>query len=451
MRATRRWGDETEYSRQHLNLSEDRMCPDFYAAYLRLKRALARTNAELRVITPDKCSAIETACASLLRELDDGETETEQLFPLSIWASTTHYNMNVNELVAHHQQDAGIDARAHVNASQSTNDTFLCAAQLGLFQCVRTRALPFVESLRRALTERARAWGARVKVGRTHLNDAALITLEQEWGAHAHAVSEALEWLKRDLPALLTLPLGGTVVGTGVAAPAGFARRAQREVAREFELPIALSRHRMGDQAMVMALARVHASLASIAGVLKKIANDVRWQLSGPRAGLGEMTLPASIPGSSIVPGKSNPTAAEATVMAAYDILGTDTMVQNVASAGEFQLNVLRPVVVAKCFRSSRLLGQAAHRFDVDIVRVIEPRIKNLRKNTTTSTAFSVALVPHVGFKTAVDTVQNLLAAETPHDDQAPTKVQLDSLSPTTRARVQADIAASLQREAVSP
>ena len=200
-----------------------------------------------------------------------------------------------------------------------------------------------------------------------------------------------------------------------------------------------------------MALARVHASLASIAGVLKKIANDVRWQISGPRAGLGEMTLPATTPGSSIVPGKSNPTAAEATVMAAYDILGTDTVVQNAASAGEFQLNVLRPVVVAKCFRSSRLLGQAAQQFDADIVRVIEPQKKNLRKHATTSTAFAVALVPHVGFQKAADTVHHLLATATPRDDQDQNKPQLSSLSTDTRSRVQADIAASLQRAAVSP
>ena len=399
------WGAQTQRSLRYFSFGE-RMPLAIIHAFGQLKAACAEVNGQMGRLAPPLVELIVTAA----EEVAAGGLDDE--FPLRIWqtGSGTQTNMNVNEVIANRAILAAggvlgskqpVHPNDHVNLSQSSNDTFPTALHLAVVQQLEQTLLPALQQLIAVLEAQAAAFAGIVKIGRTHLQDAVPLTLGQEFGGYAAQLQLACEAVEQSLPHLRQLAIGGTAVGTGLNAPSGFGEAVAARLAERLGLPFCSAPNKFQALAGHEAVASAHGALTVLAGSLLKIANDIRWLASGPRCGLGELTLPENEPGSSIMPGKVNPTQCESLSMVALQVMGNNTAVQMAASQGQFELNVYKPLLAHNMLESIGLLSGACHGFRehcLEGVAVNEPRIRQLLHE---SLMLVTALTPAIGYDRA--------------------------------------------------
>jgi fumarate hydratase, class II len=402
------WGAQTQRSLHHFAIGDDAIPLEVVHAFGTLKKAAALVNARAGRLPSDVADLIVRAAD----EVVDGRLDAE--FPLSVWqtGSGTQSNMNVNEVIANRAIElAGgklgskdpVHPNDHVNMSQSSNDTFPTAMHVASVLELERRMLPAVEELRDALAAKAAEFSDIVKIGRTHLQDAVPLTLGQEFGAFVAQLDDDLDRIRATLPGLLRLAVGGTAVGTGLNAPPGFAQETAAEIAQLTGLPFVTAPNKFAALASHDDLVFASGALATLADSLMKIANDVRWLSSGPRSGLGEITIPENEPGSSIMPGKVNPTQSEAMTMVCTQVIGNNTAIVVAGAQGNFQLNVYKPVIIRNFLHSARLLGDACGSFRRFCIQGIRPNIERIRELVDRSLMLVTALSPHIGYDKAAE------------------------------------------------
>jgi fumarate hydratase class II len=379
---------------------------ELLAAFGILKKAAAITNSELGLLTTDKRDLISAAADELITGALDAH------FPLVIWqtGSGTQTNMNVNEVLGNRAIElaggvlgskAPIHPNDDVNLSQSSNDTFPTAMHMAAVMAIEGHLLPRVRGLRDTLDAKAVEFADVVKIGRTHLQDATPLTLGQEISGWVAQLDHAVDAVLRSLPQLRELALGGTAVGTGLNTPPGYAARVAEVIASLAGTPFVTAPNKFAALAGHDAFVGAMGGLAQLAAALMKIANDVRWLASGPRSGLGELRIPENEPGSSIMPGKVNPTQSEALTMVCVQVFANQAAVTFAASQGNFELNVFKPVIAHNTLQAVRLLGDAAESFDVHCAAGIEPDLARIQRNVENSLMLVTALNPHVGYDNA--------------------------------------------------
>src|SRR5512144_1454659 len=404
--AERLWGAQTQRSLENFRISGERLPPEFVRALVLVKKAVALVNAELGVLDPAKARAIVAAADEVLAGRWDDE------FPLVVWqtGSGTQTNMNVNEVLANRASELlggqrGAARRVHpnddVNHGQSTNDAFPTAIHVATALAFRRGLLPAVERLRDTLAAKAQAFQGIVKVGRTHLMDATPLTLGQEVSGWAAQLGHGTARLEAALPDLRELALGGTAVGTGLNAHPDLGRRVAARLAALTGEPFVTAPNKFEALAARDAAVFAHGALKTVAASLNKIANDVRWLASGPRSGLGEIRIPENEPGSSIMPGKVNPTQSEALTMAAAQVMGNDVTVNVAGMSGNFELNVYMPVIAYATLQSCRLLADGCDSFREHCALGIEADPDRMRQNVERSLMLVTALSPHIGYDNA--------------------------------------------------
>ena len=402
------WGAQTERSRRNFPIGGERYRWDrpVIRALGILKKCAALANAELGQLAPDKVDLIVRAAQDVV----DGKLDDE--FPLVVFqtGSGTQTNMNANEVIANRAihlaggvvgSKQPIHPNDDVNHSQSSNDTFPTAMHIATVEQLDTVLIPAIRALRDTLNAKATAFSGVVMVGRTHLQDATPLTLGQAISAWVGQLDQALEGLGRALPGVCALAIGGTAVGTGLNADPRFGEVAARRIADETGKPFVSAPNKFAALSAHDAMVDVSAALRTLAGALMKIANDVRWYASGPRAGLAELRIPANEPGSSIMPGKINPTQCEALTMVAVQVFGNDHAVAFAGSQGNFQLNVYKPVILHNVLESIRLLAEGARSFNDRCAAGIEPSIRRIREHLDNSLMLVTALNPHIGYEKA--------------------------------------------------
>src|SRR6059036_2442195 len=366
--ADRYWGAQTERSLHHFSIGEDRMPVEIVRALGLLKKAAALVNAELGLLPKDKADLIVRAADEVV------EGRLDEHFPLFVWqtGSGTQSNMNANEVIANRAIELGggelgtkrpIHPNDDVNMSQSSNDTFPTAMHVAAAQSIVRELLPSVRALRDALQRKSEEFAGIVKIGRTHLQDAVPLTLGQEFSGYVAQLDADIERIEAALPGVYELAIGGTAVGTGLNAPDGFGAVCAARIAAITGLPFVQASNRFAALAAHDAVVFLSGALTTLAASLMKIANDVRWLGSGPRAGIGELRLPENEPGSSIMPGKVNPTQSEAMTMVATQVMGNDTTITVAGSQGNFELNVFNPVMIRNLLHSTVLLADACRTF----------------------------------------------------------------------------------------
>src|SRR3989441_3306533 len=406
VRADRYWGAQTERSLHHFAIGDNRMPLPVVHALGFLKKAAALVNHEMGRLDARRAELI--VCAA--DEVIAGKLDAH--FPLSVWqtGSGTQTNMNANEVIANRAIElAGgkmgskdpVHPNDHVNMSQSSNDTFPTAMHVAAALELTHRLLPSVRALRDALAAKAREFADIVKIGRTHLQDAVPLTLGQEFSGYVAQLDAGIARIDATLPGLLALAIGGTAVGTGLNAPAGFGEVVARKLAELTGLPFTSAANKFAALAAHDDLVMASGALRTLAGSLMKIANDLRWLGSGPRSGLGELRLPENEPGSSIMPGKVNPTQAEAVTMVAVQVIGNDTAIAVAGSQGNFELNVFKPVIIFDFLHSVRLLTDACARFREFCVEGIEANRPRIAELVERSLMLVTALAPHIGYDRA--------------------------------------------------
>ena len=409
--ADRYWGAQTQRSIHHFSIgwpAADRMPFEVVRAMGVLKKAAAQANVDLGVLDPELGRLIVTAADEVI----DGALDEH--FPLFVWqtGSGTQSNMNANEVISNRAIEmAGgemgskrpVHPNDHVNASQSSNDTFPTAMHIASARTIVEELLPSVRGLRDALAAKAEAWDDIVKIGRTHLQDAVPLTLGQEIGGWVAQLDAGVERIEQALPGLYELAVGGTAVGTGLNAPEGFGDAAAARIADITGLPFRAAPNLFASLAAHDGMVFMSGALATLAASLMKIANDVRWLGSGPRAGIGELVLPENEPGSSIMPGKVNPTQSEAMTMVCVQVLGNDTAVKIAGSQGNFELNVFKPVIVRNVLHSTRLLADACRSFREFAVEGMEPDRERIDALVRSSLMLVTALTPTLGYDRAAE------------------------------------------------
>jgi len=399
------WGAQTQRSLQFFAVSTEKMPPELIRALVRVKRAAAQVNRELGELGPTKAEAIVAACDEVLAGQHDGE------FPLSVWqtGSGTQSNMNVNEVLANRASELlggerGMARLVHpnddVNRGQSSNDVFPTAMHVATALEVE-RLLPVLAALRTTLQGKAAAFDAIVKIGRTHLQDATPLTLGQEFSGYVAQLDLAAGVIAAAQPAVLELAIGGTAVGTGLNAHPQFGARVAAVLAADTGLAFSSARNKFAALAGHEPLLALHGALKTLAAALAKIANDIRWLASGPRAGIGEITIPENEPGSSILPGKVNPTQCEMLTMVAAQVAGNDVAVGIGAMSGNFELNVYKPLIAHNVLQSIRLLADGMASFESHCVRGIEPNRERIAELVSRSLMLVTALAPHIGYDRA--------------------------------------------------
>jgi fumarate hydratase class II len=404
--ADRLWGAQTQRSLQFFRISTEKMPEALIGALLMIKRAAARVNASLGALPQAKADAIVAAADEALAGKHAGE------FPLAVWqtGSGTQTNMNVNEVLANRASELmggtrGEERLVHpnddVNRGQSSNDVFPTAMSVAAAVTVTHDLVPALDALRGTLAQKAAAFADIVKIGRTHLQDATPLTLGQEFSGYVAQLEHAKLHIEAALPHVFELALGGTAVGTGLNAHPEFGARVATELAAFTGLPFVTAPNKFEALAANDALVNLHGALRALAAVLMKIANDVRWLASGPRSGLGEIAIPENEPGSSIMPGKVNPTQCEALTMLCAQVTGNDVAVGIGGASGNFELNVYRPMVVHNVLQSVRLLADGMASFDAHCARGIEPNRERIRELVERSLMLVTALNPHIGYDKA--------------------------------------------------
>jgi len=402
----RLWGAQTQRSLQFFAISRERMPEEIIAALAQVKRASARVNDDLGLLPGDKAAAIVAAADEVLagRHADE--------FPLSVWqtGSGTQSNMNVNEVLANRASELlggerGLARRVHpndeVNLGQSSNDVFPTAMHVAAALGIARAVLPALAQLRATLAAKSVAFADVVKIGRTHLQDATPLTLGQEFSGYVAQLEQAEIVLASALPLLYPLAIGGTAVGTGLNTHVEFGERVAAELARANGLPLSSAVNKFAALASHDSLIAVHGALKMLAVALMKIANDVRWLASGPRSGLGEISIPENEPGSSIMPGKVNPTQCEALTMLCAQVMGNDVAIGIGGASGNFELNVFKPLIAHNVLQSIRLLADGIRSFDVHCVRGIEVDEARIADLLARSLMLVTALVPHIGYDKA--------------------------------------------------
>jgi len=409
--ADRYWGAQTERSLHHFNIGDDRMPREMIRALGILKKAAALVNEDLGKLPHDKAELIVRACDEVIEgKLDDH-------FPLRVWqtGSGTQTNMNANEVISNRAIEmAGgemgskrpIHPNDDVNMSQSSNDTFPTAMYIAAAEQLN-KLIPGVQGLHDAIDAKAKEFAGIVKIGRTHLQDATPLTVDQEMGGWASLVERDADRLKAVMPGLLDLAIGGTAVGTGLNSHPEFGERAAKKIGELTGLPFKSHPDKFAALSAHDELVSASGALKTLAGSLMKIANDVRWLASGPRCGLGELVLPENEPGSSIMPGKVNPTQSEALTMVAVQVFANDLGTSFGGSQGNFELNVFKPVMIHNFLHSVRLLKDAIHSFVEFCIDGIELNREQIDQNLKSSLMLVTALNPHIGYDKAAQVAKN--------------------------------------------
>lgn len=399
----RYWGAQTQRSLHHFNIGKDIMPRELIRAFGILKKAAALTNQSLQKLSAEQADLITRAADEVIAgKLDDH-------FPLRIWqtGSGTQTNMNTNEVIANRAIEmAGgelgskkpIHANDHVNMSQSSNDTFPTAMHIAAVETLTHDLLPALQELTDALAEKQAAFSRLIKIGRTHLQDAVPMTLGQEFSGYVAQLQADIKRIQGVLPELYELALGGTAVGTGLNAPAGFAEKAAEQIARLTQLPFVSAPNKFAALAAHDAIVMASGTLKTLACSLMKISNDIRWLASGPRAGLGELILPENEPGSSIMPGKVNPTQCEAMTMVCTQVMGNDAAIGFAGSQGNFELNVFKPVMIHNLLHSIRLLKDACRSFTAFAIRDLQADEARIKAYVADSLMLVTALSPVIGY-----------------------------------------------------
>jgi fumarate hydratase class II len=402
----RYWGAQAERSLGNFKIGWEKQPKPIIRALGIVKQAAAVTNMELGKLDP-KLGAVIVKAA---QEVIDGDLDDH--FPLVVWqtGSGTQSNMNANEVISNRAIEMlggtvgskkPVHPNDHVNMSQSSNDTYPTAMHVACAEEVVRRLVPALEHLHKALDAKAKAWADIIKIGRTHTQDATPVTLGQEFSGYAKQIENGIARIKLTLPALMELAQGGTAVGTGLASPAGFAERVAAEIAKLTGLPFTSAPNKFEALAAHDAMVMTHGAIATVAMSCFKIANDIRFLGSGPRAGLGELALPENEPGSSIMPGKVNPTQCEALTQVAAHIHGNNAAIGFAGSQGHFELNVFNPMMAYNFLQSTRLLADAAISFTDNCVAGIEPRLDNIAKGLANSLMLVTPLKEKYGYDRA--------------------------------------------------
>ena len=400
------YGAQTARSLRNFDIGVEKIPVEVLRAFGILKKAAAMVNSELGLLGRDKADLVVRAC----EEVIDGKLDEH--FPLSVWqtGSGTQTNMNVNEVIANRAIEIaggvlGSKTPVHpnddVNKSQSSNDTFPTAMHIAAATAITQKLLPAVEKLAGLVQDKSRQFAGIVKIGRTHLRDAVPLTLSQEFSGYATQLERGRERISQCLPRLYELALGGTAVGTGLNTHPEFAARAAEKIADLTSLPFVSAANKFEAMAAHDTLVETSGALKTLAASLNKIANDIRWLASGPRCGIGEISLPANEPGSSIMPGKVNPTQCEAMTMVAAQVMGNDTTIAFAGASGNFELNVYKPVIIFNLLQSVRLLGDACRSFGDKCVAGITANEQIIQGYVQNSLMLVTALNPHIGYDKA--------------------------------------------------
>jgi fumarate hydratase class II len=406
--ADRYWGAQTQRSLVHFSIGDDLMPLEIVYALGILKKAAAIANRKLGKLDERRAELIVRAAEEVIAG------KLNEHFPLRVWqtGSGTQTNMNGNEVIANRAIElAGgtlgskdpIHPNDHVNMSQSSNDTFPTAMHVAAASDLRERLIPTVTELRNALADKAEELASLVKVGRTHLQDAVPLTLGQEFSGYVAQLDADLARLEMVLPGLYELAIGGTAIGTGLNSPPGFDRLCAEEIARETELPFVAATNKFKALAAHDELIMASGALRTLATSLMKIANDIRWAGSGPRCGLGELILPANEPGSSIMPGKVNPTQCEAMTMVCVQVMGNDAALGFAGSQGNFELNVFKPVMIFNFLHSVKILSDACRDFRRFLVKGLQANTQRLQEYSERSLMNVTALSPRIGYDKAAE------------------------------------------------
>jgi fumarate hydratase class II len=400
------WGAQTQRSLIHFSIGDDHMPKAVYHAYGYVKKAAALVNAAAGRLDPALAEAIVAAADEVIA----GKLDSE--FPLYVWqtGSGTQSNMNVNEVIGNRATQLlggelgskhPVHPNDHVNMGQSSNDTFPTAMHIATLLVIQQHTLPRLRKLADAIWEKAVEWVDVVKIGRTHLQDATPLTVGQEWSGWASQLRDATARLEQSLEALHPLAAGGTAVGTGINAPDGFGEAVAAKLAELTALPLQTAPNKFAAQGSLDGMVAVSAGLRGVAVALMKIANDMRWLASGPRAGLHELKLPANEPGSSIMPGKVNPTQQEAMVMVCLQVIGEDAIVAAAGAQGNFELNAMRPIIIDNVLHSARILGDASQKLRHFSIQGTELDRDKVEGYVGRSLMLVTALSPHIGYDKA--------------------------------------------------
>lgn len=406
--ADKYWGAQTERSRNNFRIGPEASMPkEIIHAFAYLKKAAAHANCDLGVLSADKRDLIGQVCDEILTgQLDDQ-------FPLVIWqtGSGTQSNMNVNEVVAYraHVLHGGelsdekkvLHPNDDVNKSQSSNDTFPTAMHIAAYKLVQEVTIPGLRSLHHTLSAKAEAFSDIVKTGRTHFMDATPLTLGQEFSGYAQQIQNGIRAIENALVMVSELALGGTAVGTGLNTPKGYDVAVAAQIARFTGMPFVTAPNKFEALAAHDAMVELSGALKRAAVSLMKIANDIRMLSSGPRSGIGEIIIPDNEPGSSIMPGKVNPTQPEALTMVCAQVIGNDVAVSIGGTNGHFELNVFKPLIAANVLQSARLIGDACVSFDLNCAQGIEPNLPVIKRHLDNSLMLVTALNPHIGYENA--------------------------------------------------
>jgi fumarate hydratase, class II len=404
--ADRYWGAQTQRSLEHFNIGHDRMPKEVYHAYGYVKKAAALVNTRAGRLPAWKGQLIERVCDEVI----GGELDTE--FPLYVFqtGSGTQSNMNVNEVISNRciQLVGGrlgsqepVHPNDHVNMGQSSNDTFPTAMHIAAYTMATQQTIPALRRLRDACEHRSRRWADVVKIGRTHLEDAVPLTVGQEWSGYTGALDDAIADVEHATRGLLKVAMGGTAVGTGLNAPAGFGEEVAVEIARMTGAAFETAANKFTAQGTLDRMVRAHAGLKAAAVTLYKIANDLRWLGSGPRTGIHELILPSNEPGSSIMPGKVNPTQAEAMLMVAIQVIASDVAVTMGGAEGNFELNAFRPILISNYLHSALIMADMCDHFREFMIEGAELNEPKLKENIERSVMMVTALSPVIGYDKA--------------------------------------------------
>lgn len=431
--ADKLWGAQTERSRNNFKIGTEASMPlEIIYGFAYLKKAAAHTNAELGVLSPEKRDLISKVCDEILEGKHDDQ------FPLVIWqtGSGTQSNMNVNEVISNrgHQLEGKkigegektLMPNDDVNKSQSSNDTFPTGMHIAVYKKIVETTIPGIKRLRDSLQKKAEAFKGVVKIGRTHFMDATPLTLGQEFSGYVSQLDHCLRALENTLPHLAELALGGTAVGTGLNTPKGYAEIVAKKIAEFTGLPFVSAENKFEALAAHDAFVETHGALKQLAVALNKIGNDIRMLCSGPRSGIGEITIPANEPGSSIMPGKVNPTQCEALTMVCSQVIGNDVAVNVGGMQGQFELNVFKPVMAANLLQSAQLLGDACVSFAENCADGIKPNQKRIDELLNNSLMLVTALNTKIGYYKAAE------IANTAHKNGTTLKEEAINLGYTT-------------------